>query len=219
LEKAMEGFIEIKENSVRKGDRAGAKAAWSRDWKLKHFILSGTKLTLFEVGRINAHEIYVETSKVVGRTIELTEHSYVKELRLDRDRQGICDGKKYVMNLITACPVDEEDLMVTVGGGALATWNESRTHSQRRNQDSPQAPGKILDKTATTKPFESGLFTIQDDLTNKLDILIHCPNQEEYDSLLQAFREIRRQHDDSNLARIKDGEHHQAPSKRLQQTK
>lgn len=74
-------------------------------WNYHYFVLSGTKLNIFDIQRISINH----TLKVQTKIIEFTERSYVKEVRLDRDKQGICDGKHFVMNFITAHSTEDEE--------------------------------------------------------------------------------------------------------------
>ena len=78
---------------------------WNIKWERRFYELHGTSLSIYEIkNTADQHQI-----KVLIEIIELTEHTFPREIRLDRDKHGIAEGKPRVISLITAKPEEDDN--------------------------------------------------------------------------------------------------------------
>ena len=75
-----------------------------------------------------------KTLKVQTKTIQVTDRSFVKEVRLDRDKTGVCDGKRFVMNFITVHPPEADDEMVKAKKRKMSPKKQKTLNLQKGGQ-------------------------------------------------------------------------------------
>lgn len=75
----------------------GAFAALDSRWRRRYYELEGTMLSVYEVKKLNVDQ----EVKVLLDIHEITEWSFIKEIKPDRDKKGLTEGRPLVMNLVT----------------------------------------------------------------------------------------------------------------------
>lgn len=81
-------------------------SAWNTNWERRYFELHGTELSVYELkNTADMHQ-----TKVLLEIIELTEDTFPREIKLERDKHGVADGKQRVISLVTAKKEEDENL-------------------------------------------------------------------------------------------------------------
>ena len=96
----IEGYLEVKDMLEKEDSKVGLMGAFGaldNKWRRRFYELEGVMLSVYEVKKVNVDQ----EVKVLLDVYELTEWSYIKEIKPDRDKKGLAEGKPLVMNLIT----------------------------------------------------------------------------------------------------------------------
>ena len=79
---------------------------WNINWERRYFELHGIELSIYELkNTADSHQ-----TKVLLEIIELSGDTFPREIKADRDKHGVADGKPRVISLVTAKKEEDEGL-------------------------------------------------------------------------------------------------------------